>query len=480
MKSVSDFLNILECDSILSICDTNKGIPYWFLIRNSVLRSLIGKDIYESSQSFYGRPASRRLGIYESVIHFVRTFWKLSNKRKTHVIIFPSESGFYSDDNGVLCNRYVDEFIKVDPDISYFIIGSTAGIRKGAFVGLPSNYVSMSLIDIIIKFWGYVFQSYYKEVAKSFIFKINSQCLVSIGVSLDDMEVKSLANQLARRLASLNVESLYYRFLLYVFKPHSILYEEGHYQHRVVLTQVAREMEIIPIEYQHGIIHENHDAYTFSCTIKLNKAYATFLPSYLLTYGNYWHSFCSTPTALIAIGNPYRESRVANYEKNRWLEEKTGVILVIGDGIDTDRYMKFADALNKEVGISGKVIFRPHPLERNSIEALIKINEYDFVIDQNEDLYATLMIVDTVVTEMSTVLFEATGIVKNVFSLASQKTGGYYTNIPFDIVYSVSDITSRLINGVTTVRYIEEHEIWANDWQSSYQCFARKILKNYI
>jgi hypothetical protein len=477
MNSVHKLIDGLECESILSVRDSHGDIPLWFLIRNSVLRAYIGRDIYQSSQSFYGRPANRKLNIFEGLIHFVRTFCKFFSKRKPHILVFPSESGFYSEKNGVLKNRYVDEFIRSDPSIRYIVLGSTLGVGKGALVGLPSEYISITLLDSFVKIWGHIFRAFYMGIARSFIELVNSQHCTLFGNSLTGVELNALAKQLAARLASLHVEATYYKYLFSLFKPVAVLYEEGHYQHRVVLTQVARRMGVSTIEYQHGIIHYSHDAYNFSNIVKTGVAYASLLPHFLLTYGPYWHRFCATPSTLISIGNPYRESRISKYKTHKRLKSKTINILVIGDGIETDCHMKLASDVAKAMGIFGKVKFRPHPLERNSVEALISTYMYDFEVDQNQDLYSSLMEADAVVCEVSTVLFEATGIVENVISIPGRKTGSYYSDIPFESVSCLTDLATRLINGGHQAVRIGVDEFWATDWREKYHIFIRDMLK---
>jgi hypothetical protein len=480
MSRVQKLIDGLECESILSLCKSPGDIPYWFLIRNSVLHAFIGRDMYQSSESFYGRPAYRALYFFESFIHFIRTFWKLFAFRKANILIFPSEAGFFCENKGILKNRYVDEFINADQSISYLVLGSTIGVSKGTMVGLPTHYISMSFIDFLIKLWGYIFQAIHMRTARSFIEEINSRHCELFGSSLNNVELNKVAKQLAVRLASRRIETAYYRFLLTLFKPVALLYEEGHYQHRVVLTRVAFEMGVKSIEYQHGLIHHSHVAYNFSQAVRAGKNYVSLLPKFLLTYGPYWHQFCNTPSILISIGNPYRESRITENIRKLNVKSTLNRILVLGDGIDTERYLKLSSELSKAMGILGKVIFRPHPLERNFIQSLINIYKYDFEIDQNEDLYSTLVTVDTVVSEMSTVLFEATGIVTNVISIAGIKSENYYRNIPFESVNCSSDIVKRLLGECTQASHTIQNDFWGADWKTSYQIFIKKIVSNTI
>lgn len=477
MNSVQKLIDGLECESILSVRKRPEDIPYWFLIRNSVLRAFIGRDIYQSSGAFYGHPTNRKYYIFECIVHFVRTSWKLLSRRKKHILIFPSEAGFYCARSGILKNRYIDEFINADPNISYLVLGSTLGISKGAMVGFPHNYVSMSLIEFLIKIWGYIFRSIHMKTARSFIEEINNRHYELFGSSLNSLEINSVAKQLAGRLASQRIESAYYRMLLNFFKPIALLYEEGHYQHRVILTRVASEMGVKSIEYQHGLIHHNHDAYNFSEAITADDAYASLLPEVLLTYGPYWHQFCNTPSELISIGNPHRETRISEYRKQN-VESSINHILVIGDGIDTERYLKLSSELSEVMGMQGKVIFRPHPMERNSIDPLIYKYKNSFEIDQNEEIYNTLITVDTVVSEMSTVLFEAIGIVKNVISIAGCKSGSYYTNIPFESVNCASDIAKLLLGESAQTSKNIQNDFWMAGWKINYQLFVKQIVIN--
>jgi len=207
MRSMQKLIDGLECESILSVRKSPGDIPYWFLIRNSVLRAFIGKDIYQSSESFYGRPINRKIYLFESFIHFIRTFWKILFLRKAHILIFPSEAGFFCDNKGILKNRYIDEFIGADPSISYLVIGSTMGVSKGAMVGLPTNYVSLSFIDFLIKIWGYIFRAIHMKTARSFIEKINCRHCMLFGSVLNSVELNALTKQFAARLASRRIES---------------------------------------------------------------------------------------------------------------------------------------------------------------------------------------------------------------------------------------------------------------------------------
>lgn len=273
----------------------------------------------------------------------------------------------------------------------------------------------------------------------------------------------------ARKIAGLPFRYRAYRRLMQRVQPRLLLGSSGCYGIHAPLIAAARDLGIITAEYQHGAIFSGHDAYNFAPAVFASEAYRRTLPQYLLTYGTWWSAQVSAPVECIAIGNP---ARAAKLDRMKLLGTGQRTVLVLGDGIEFDLYLELARTIARAVeGFGFEVSLRPHPLERSSVLERYGESVDGVHIDVAPDVYTSFANAHTVVSEMSTGLFEAVGLVARIILLNTAKARFACPEHPFAVANSAQEAIDLICGRIPPTPMVDERELWAPNWQENYQSF---------
>ena len=115
------------------------------------------------------------------------------------------------------------------------------------------------------------------------------------------------------------------RKLLLKIKPKVVIEVVGYETNKMILNEVAHELNIPCIELQHGVIGSGHIAYNY----KIDQPLTQF-PSYLFVYSDYWRRTCSFPVGkdrIIPTGFPYLEEQVSKYPKKKKNDKSINIII---------------------------------------------------------------------------------------------------------------------------------------------------------
>lgn len=153
-------------------------------------------------------------------------------------------------------------------------------------------------------------------------------------------------------------------------------------------------------------------------------------------------------------------------------------VLVLGDGHDTAKYLELCENLANALGSAAVVLFRPHPLER------ARVNEKHpggFVgqvhIDVNSDIYKSLKEANILISEVSTGLFEAIGLVSKVFIWNTHKSRFAFPEHPFQCFTDVNELTRMIIDeNVGQVSAQQIQSIWAPNWRQHYLNYIKQVV----
>ncbi len=216
------------------------------------------------------------------------------------------------------------------------------------------------------------------------------------------------------------------------------------------------------------MVSKNHEAYNYHPNI-FSKI-KPYLPDYFLAYGKWWLDYISLPCEKIIIGNPHfsESNRFRPKIKNAPPSKQ---LLLISSGMQPKLYIKIISefcALNKEYS----VIFRKHPLENYDYDELKPLYP-QVIFDKEPNINASISIVDGVIGDISTGLFEAKASNKQVFVLESPLTARH---IPphFNLASNGAEI-NRLLNEIA-IEPDYSQSLFAPDWQKNYRNFIGNIL----
>ena len=193
------------------------------------------------------------------------------------------------------------------------------------------------------------------------------------------------------------------------------------------LIDAARELGIISIELQHGIIHKNHPGYNYP-----NSGKKSF-PDYLLVFGDEWKKVCKFPTSetnIIPLGYPFFVETTAEININ-----KNNSIIYLSQPNNAKKLHE--NFIKTAIMYKGKYdfILKLHPLQyKNRKTIYCELNEFEEtglikVIDSDSPtLYELQSVAVFQVGVNSTALFEGTYFNSKTIIL---KLPGYENLEPF-------------------------------------------------
>lgn len=423
--------------------------------------------------------------------------YKLANPRTSKVKSRFTDNMLYIK-NTIIKNPYRNS-LKSKYDILMFCSGST-NVKKGSkYFNRINDYFAFMNKDKTLLIEDSLRRKYYiprafpnicyhdyivlEAYIKSKFVKLNEKDVVRIKSLLKFLEQKypyklgksdlnTIENTLLHISKRLNIYYYLYDKLFDKFNPKVIFLEEASYGRKSYILKWAKARNIITVELQHGVVYKNHPAYNYGNAIINSYIYKEYLPDYFLTYGKYWSESINLPVRKITIGNPNYSENIKKIKISSRDNGKTK-ILIISKGTNPDiikeRVLDISSIVNKA---KYEIWFRPHPKElpmlKDRYSELLARNTIK--IDTEQDVYLSLLNVDFVAGDFSTVLFEAIGICKSVFVMACPEMD----------LYDPKNIIKRFSNAEELINLIQTHNgkdgidrdyIWEPNWEVNYRNF---------
>lgn len=175
------------------------------------------------------------------------------------------------------------------------------------------------------------------------------------------------------------------------------------------LIEAARQVGVVSVEIQHGVITPTHMGYSYPNDLKK----AAF-PDYLLTFGKYWVESVCYPVEknrIIELGYPYLTESIVKYSD---LPKVPKSVTFVSQGRPAEGISKKAVELAMERRPGIQVRVKLHPIEYSSwkklnpelhsasLSGLLKVYDSD-----EKPLHEILAESEIVIGKNSTVLFEA-------------------------------------------------------------------------
>lgn len=453
-------------------------IPVWSLIRNTFLRTIMSDLLYGEEGGIGGNSniswAKKIKFVTSSFAHnFSHQFGDSNNE----ICIMSSGWG-----NLLIGNRAFDRLCGYFADVfseKTMILDGGAQWRtysefshKNTVLGLTENFVSPLASRVLVN-------SSHKKISRDLIQLVIDRARLFLEWECSIEKRNRIENALSRRIAIVPYLVDYYIEFFERKKVRLLLKEDGCFEHSIPAIVAARLSNIRTAEYQHGAIMCGHDAYNFSEVICGSKVYANVLPEYLLSYGVWWHDQTNAPLTMVAIGNPHRETFLRS--RSCSLDCNEQVILVLGDGIETAAYLHLCQEIASANFLTRKkVLFRPHPLERVKLDSLSIPS--DVGIDRNQNIYDSFKSANVVISELSTGLFEAVGLVPSIFVWKTEKAIFAFSNIPFESFRDLAELKTlfsrqMLCTSTAEKKQIIDTELWEKNWKENYIKFVSGVIE---
>jgi len=467
--SFQDILSVEDTEELLDIrCEVTE-LPLWPLVRNHFFRVMFSDLFYKGSIHTNIRSHHVRFKAVSTMARSVVHNLKASAKAPGGVCIMASGMGLQKQ-NGLWFNRLSDHFALSAPQVSCLIEDQFHW--EWPFPRSFSNVMFHAPYQAAGAVWGRLgTQGRHRNQAEQVIELVAGRAKERFGWCLAENSRTMLTRKLAARAAALPFMYSTYTRLLASTRAKLLLKEEACYGGSAVVVAAARSLGMVVAEYQHGAITSGHDAYNFAPAVLNSKAYGRCLPEYFLSHGQWWNQQINAPVKKIAIGNPHRDTILSNVDRSRAKPN----ILLIGDGVDTQVYLKLAtDLVPAAARLGLQVVFRPHPFERHLFEDESQTIA-NVEIDSRGEIYDSLARARAIVSESSTVLFEASGLADMIFVWETPKSRFNLPSHPFEGVAGAEEIALKLSAAKQVEPRQESGMIWADGWRQNYLAFLEEL-----
>lgn len=342
--------------------------------------------------------------------------------RSKDLLIF-NHSRRVKNNNYYKC-AYTDELLRYC-DYSYYVF-------ENAYNGIhykPIRTKNIKYFDVekYGNFIGIKKEEYSINVPSKNILNVLKLLEEEFKITLNNKDKKEIVEIYINQLRYREYYCKCYNHLLNIIKPKAILLVVAYNYQNMLIIETAKKMNIKTIELEHGIIANNHIAYSFK-----RKWDLPAFPDYIFTFGKYDSEYKLFPfhnKFAIPVGNAELEYKIEGYKsKIKSLRKKKKIITFISN--TNPNLIKCAIHLRKLLDYDNYDIkIKLHPSEYVNWKSF-----YPELIDSNvevcdgnkHNVYYYLVCSDYVVGVASTTLFEATLCNCNIIIL---KTEGFLRSL---------------------------------------------------
>lgn len=267
---------------------------------------------------------------------------------------------------------------------------------------------------------------------------------------------------------------LYSSWLIKLCRKHNVsclIMVGASYSHYCDINRLAKKNNIYIAELQHGFITKSGFVYNYGQYIIESDIINKIVPDFFLSYGEWQNNQTNIPyKKKIVIGNSWYNRTILRLKNH----EKKDIIYIIGCANDTEKYMKLSSTI-QDYFPNYNVVFRPHPIERNEANKLLK--KYPYIeIDESDSLYSILNQSYMVVSEISTVLFEAIGLASNIAVWRTDYSRKLWPSHPFYEFNSFEEFINLMDSNSKFM--IDSEKYWPKNTMKLYYKFLNSIGVN--
>lgn len=197
----------------------------------------------------------------------------------------------------------------------------------------------------------------------------------------------------------------YHKKLIKKRQPQSVYIVVFYGKHSIIAA--AKDLGVKVIEFQHGVINDYHFAYNFGVPNRKFK----YFPDKILTFGEYWAKTKRFPNQIDieVYGFPHLNNQLKKYKE---IMKKERQILFISQGTIGKQLSKYAKNI-AELMPQYNFKYKLHPGEYDrwtkeypDLIKATKLDNFEVIDNNNEDLYKLLAESDFQIGVYSTALFE--------------------------------------------------------------------------
>lgn len=474
-QTLSDILRVEDSAQVLAVCCPDTGIPLWTGMRVPYLRMVLEDTLYDSplnggSRHSIGQRLQLMAQVGRSFAYNARHSW---SPARAYPIILAATGARLMQRDGVYFNNLSDYFADAAPDRT-LTIEDLNDVRwpfprhnRQVLLHLPFRVLGNAK--------GRARASQYREPVRALVTLVRQRARDAMGWDMGDARAEWLARTGVNAAASFLPRFQTYQSLFRQSQARLLIKEEACYggADNASMMVAARELGMVTAEYQHGSVAPGHIAYNFAPAVADSVAYMKTLPDYFLAYGEWWAEQINAPVRKVAIGNPHRTETLTHRTTAGPQRNK---ILILGDGVETHLYLQLCGQMASLLGGGFEVLFRPHPMERTRARGLYSGVVAEAVrLDAHPDIYDSFREAYAVVSEISTGMFEAIGLVPKVFIWDTPKARFTYPSHPFQRFSNADELVAGVLeDNAGRIDDVLSHRIWASHWRQNYLDFMEQ------
>ena len=287
-------------------------------------------------------------------------------------------------------------------------------------------------------------------------------------VALSDAALEQIRTQLLQWAVRLPILRGWYARWFDKVRPRVLVMEDGSSGAFAHLCSWAREAGVATAEPQHGIIARMHHDYNYGEGALANGTFASYLPRYLLLYGEFWRSHVRSSSESVVIGCPhFSETRPV-------IRGSVGSVLTISQGICTEAMVRLMAAVSRRFP-ERRCVFRLHPGEVAFRERYAPLGALANVeISDRGDIYRELEDASVVIGHSSMALVEAAGVGLPVLVLDDAASQAM---LPDDVGTRFQAIDELLPLVESPPRSSSDPErFFASGWRERYRSFVARVV----
>lgn len=270
------------------------------------------------------------------------------------------------------------------------------------------------------------------------------------------LDEKKLKKHVLKSIAIFKIIKEKTRKKLEIMDPSIVIVRAAYGRFQMGVVQACRELGILTIEVQHGLIYEHHYGYVK----KTKSENRDCVPDMIFTWGDFFSDIISKGylfkrEGIRSVGFPYIEKSVMNkYQTSKKIKDFCKkfqkIVLVSGQSTEYfDTFIREAAKKNKEIGY----IYKPHPRDERKLEF---IENNIILIERERDIYSLFQFADVNVVVLSTTMLEALVFNLPSISLASDDIDAVSIGlIDNETIYSVKN-TDEFIEVISKIKVEDE------------------------
>lgn len=459
--------DLFETENDLHLMDfkTKSGIPVWMIGRYYLMDYIVSSKVFSSVA-----PVRHRRLSFKTMVFLMKAFfkniknWKLKNRRQ--IVLYSTNRKTLI--NNKFFNRYVDYFAKAKEDDSY-IIEQAMLDWEWPYPRMNNNVVFDTIARVKSEIYGRFHKRRYYKVVTDLVEYYFERVKRILEISFTDREKFDIVKYISNLICVSEYMARWVEKRLTAATKIFIMVGAG-FPYNYPINVILKKHNVISVELQHGYITKTSVMYNYADKILESNDIVAGLPDYFLTYGEWWNRQMNCPIKKISIGNPHHDyclsfNDVSHHNKKN--------IVVLGSGQNTDKYIELTESIMAKFQ-DFNVIFRPHPGEDSIAREIVDEKGSNVRFDENFEIYDTLKQAFVVISEITTVLFEAVGVVKKIIVWNNDYAKAFLPDHPFDSFERVEELQD-IIYGDLDKEY-KDCEFWSEDCLQRYKNFVDLVL----